>query len=272
MPPEKIATPDPGQAEAPDVGQVAVSEGQGTGQPELEAPFHQYHFPGEKEPTTFKSKEDLDKFLRDSSMRHSDYTRKTQELSRQRKEFEEKSVGLDKTLGSYARYNEIDAWLKTEKGQKAMQMIEKEMTQPSNQAQVEEFRSYADQRYSELEERLKSYEQAQAQREQEAMRDSILEKMGSKYDDLDKSVILDRIKSLSESPDDASMEDFMDLVYWAEKGRASTAQLEQRMTENQKKKQSIKPPMTTAGVKGGPPQFKTIEEAAEYARQMEGET
>ena len=270
MPPEKIATPDIGQ-EIPDAGQVDVSKGQGLGEPQSEAPFHQYHFPGEKEPTTFKSKEDLDKFLRDSSMRHSDYTRKTQELSRQRKEFEEKSTGLDQTLGTYARYKEIDEWLKTDKGQRAMQMIEKEMTQPSNQAQVEEFRSYADQRYSELEERLKGYEDQQKQREQETMRDQIIEKMGSKYDDLDKNVILDRIKQLSESPEDASMEDFMELVYWAEKGRGSVAGLEQRMAENQKKKQSVKPPMTTTGVKGETPQFKTIEEAADYARQMEGE-
>ncbi|MFH2075824.1 MAG: hypothetical protein ABIJ57_10855 [Pseudomonadota bacterium] len=209
----------------------------------------------------FDTEEDLRKHLRDGSLRQSDYTKKTQELARQRKALEQKEVELQSTLSSYAKYKEYDDFLKTDKGKKALERIEREMNEPTQV--FDQAKSYADKKAQELEAKLSEMEKWKAEQETDKARQKIFEQMKGKYKDFDDSLISKRIASLSESPEGTEMEDFVDLIYWAEKAKAGQQPRQVTMETSER------PPMTSSantGGNGGVATPSTIGEAAEAAR------
>ena len=119
----------------------------------------------------------------------------------------------------------------------------------------------------ELDDLRKMIEEKDKKVEQEERRKKIYDWMGSRYQDFDGNHIDKALNDMLETPEGDEMRSLVELVYWANKGRMSPAQIEGKITENLAKKQSLKPPMSSSGnVPNGPRGFKTLEEAAEAAR------
>jgi hypothetical protein len=107
--------------------------------------------------------------------------------------------------------------------------------------------------------------------EQENKRKQIYSWMGERYQDFDGESVDKFLGDMLETPEGDEMRSLVELVYWANKGRMSPAQIENNITQNLAKKQNIKPAMTSSGnVPNGPRGFKSLEEAAEAAKAKYG--
>lgn len=246
-----------------------VSEGQESepveSTPEEDTPQEEpfYTYTGDDgQSQAFKDQKELNEYIRSGTLRHSDYTRKTQSLAEQRKAFEAERAKYDAEyttfLNNKQEYDKIENYLKSlppDVYNKLKQGI-------SNQPRQEQ---YKDPRLDEL---LKERDNEKKQREEEAMRQAAFESLSRTYEDFDKDSVMNSVNKLQELAPGDSMRGFLELIYLAEKGRMSPAQIEQKMAENLKKKSSVSTPMgSTVGTPSkGSSGFKTIQEAYAAAK------
>lgn len=214
---------------APGAAEAASSPG--TTQDE---PFYSFSLGGKEE--TYKTKEDLDKAYRDSFMRQSDYTRKTQEHAKAVKEFERQRQEFDQSRKDHERrmqqYAEWDRLLKS-RPEIERQLMSLAQQGASPNELYERTTSYADEKYSALENKLREFEEREKQRELMHQRDSIFSDMASKYEDFDPDAVQVALEQLS--GDD--LRPLIETIYFSEKGRKPTAEVEQKIVEGLKKKE-----------------------------------
>ena len=238
------------QLNAPELPQVETTQadlGQGGASPVMDKAqehFFEHQFDGDKEPTRWKSKEELAKYLREGTLRHRDYTKKTQSHSEERKAFEKQRMSYDEQMkdfmGLRTRYDGIDQFLRQRPD--VYQRIVQEMrgTRPPQQTNESESKVM-----KELEALKQQIEQKERERTNEQYRNQVFEKMGSKYQDFNKDEIMElmsEVEGFQSLPPENAMESFAELLYHARKGRQNPAQIEDRIVNNlQRKAQSTTP-------------------------------
>lgn len=244
--------PDAGQVEETpaEVGQgvEAPSEGQG----EEVSPFFEYeHDDGEV--MRFQSPDELKSHFRDGLLRHSDYTRKTQELAEQRKQFEEerKRHEAERTasLTAYSTWSKIDERYK--KDPVFRQALQNAMRQGRGGNQNLE--AMLQQRISPMQKELEQFkkqrqeeERRRKEAEEEEKAFSLLEKS---YEDFDRESIRKEVQRLQQLPPGDSTRALYELLYHSMKGRVTPAQMEKQIAERQRRNSSVKPPMSSSNAK-----------------------
>jgi uncharacterized coiled-coil DUF342 family protein len=230
-------------------------------------PFFSYKFADGKE-EIYKTKDELAKAYRDSYLRQSDYTKKTQETASVKKQIEEERKKFQEEqkmfLESRKKYDQWDSILKTRPD--IYSQLERAASAPPDPASVfDRSRGYVDEKYSALEEQFKQMKAELDKDKTQKELDATFAKFKQKYEDFDEGPIMERLEYLS----NGETEPLIDLLYWATKGQmtpAKEAEIEGRLTENLQKKRSAGLVSTKGtGIKPPSKSFKTTDEAKRAA-------
>lgn len=260
---------------APDLGQGGdegpVDSGQAMqGGEQPQSSFLSYeHDDGEV--MEWKSPDEVKKYLREGTLRHGDYTKKTQEVAQQRKQFEQERKQWEAEraahLQTVSQYMDWDKKLKSNPSLR--QAIQQAMRQ--NQRQGKDVDSLLEERLGPVQQKLQEFEkrqQEEAQRKQEQQEQErafgLLEKS---YEDFDRNAIQKAVDKLQQTPPGDSMRALYELVHLAEKGRVTPGQLEKQIAERERRNRSTRAPMSSGSADVKPAKsFATFEEAAAEAR------
>jgi hypothetical protein len=215
--------------------------------------FFEFQFEGDREPTRWKSKDELAKYLKEGTLRHRDYTKKTMSFSDERKSFEKQRADHEQQLKDFmtlkTRYDGFDQFFKQRPD--VMKRIVNEMRGGGHQGGQEDIKSEMTKMIEDLKKEMEEKEsQRQSEYQNEQYRKEIFENMGKKYEDFDQDEILSlmqEVEGFQSLPPKAAMESFADLLYHSSKGRLTPAQIEERMAKRLQKKQSAVAPMPGGG-------------------------
>jgi hypothetical protein len=137
---------------------------------------------------------------------------------------------------------------------------------------MDQTKGLVDERAKKLEERLGEFDKWKEQQELERKRGQIFDHLGSQLPDFNKDEIMGEINKLQEIPDEDNLRSLVELIYWANKGRKSPAQIEKKITDSLQKKATLRPPIRSGA--GVPPVAKnppsSMREAAERAKHSVG--
>lgn len=213
-------------------------------------PFLEVDLDGEK--LTFSDKDQALKHLREGTLRHSDYTRKTQEVAEQRKQVEAKEKEIESQLSHFlqmkGQYDKIDNFMKQRPD--VRDYILSQMRNPDPRRQMDSVKEYADEKTKTLEEEIKSlrekYEADEQAKTYERQREEVFSELSSKYEDFDKKGItnmLAEIESYQSLPPKEAMRNFAEILYYARKGKESPVQREERQARavSRPMQSSVKP-------------------------------
>jgi hypothetical protein len=188
--------------------------------PEQESSFFSYkHDDGEE--LKFKSPDELKKYIREGTLRHKDYTKKTQEAATLRKEIEKQREQIETQAQTALRmenqWKPVDDWLKSRPD--VVEYIKKNMGQASPQALLEQSRSALDENLSPLKtelEQLKAWKESQ---ESEANFNKTLSSIKEQYPDMDEDAVKELYRALDESPEGDETRALMEILHFAVKGK-----------------------------------------------------
>lgn len=220
----------------------AVSNGGGGGEPDgtplngpaQTAPQPFFELEDEKgKKRQFHSQDELRDFLKKGTMMRSDYTRKTQSLSEERKQFDqERNRMMNEIMEQRERYNKYNKFLK--ENPHVFNEIKKRMQNgTTGDVAVEKARAYVDETKSELQKELEDLKSWRKQREFQEQRDRIYERMKQRYPDFSR----DSVQSLMEEVDPQNPESLIELMYHAHRGKRMTPDQQARMAQSQQRKQ-----------------------------------
>lgn len=235
------------------------------------APFFEDVLPdGSKR--TFANKDELTKEWKNSYLRQSDYTKKTQEIATTRKQIEDEKKKFSEEqkafLESRKQYDEWDRLLKTRPD--IYQQLERAATSPADPSVAyDRAKEYADGSTQKLQERLEALEKKLEEENTKKELESEMSSLKEKYPDFDEPEVMARLEYLS----DGKTGPLLELLHWAVKGQKSPAQMEQKITEGLKKKSQVGMVSTKGG--GLPSSSKTYrntDEAREAAMRELGVT
>jgi hypothetical protein len=242
-------------------GALPVTDGQdapdSTEQP---APYFETLSPdGKKE--TFGTRADLEKAWKDSYMRTSDYTRKTQEVSRQRAEHEKALKDFAEQQKVFAKnkmkYDEWDQLLKS-RPQVARQLMQMGQSPAAPGEVYERAQSYADEKYKALEDKLTAFEQEREKERFQRELDGAMTTLSGEYPDFDRDAVMNLLGEVSNG-DTATL---LKHLYFAHKGTKSPIEAEKRVVEGiERKRQAGIMPSSKVSPPSNGRAPKTIKEA-----------
>lgn len=265
------AAPETAVADAPDTpdvgqGESAAPEGQAVAE---QQPFFSYkHDDGEE--FVFNSPDELNRHFREGLLRHKDYTKKTQELAEQRKQFEaerqQKQAEWQQFLEMKQKYDKYDQYLR--QNPQLVQELRRRMAGTSGQGNIPpELRKELDELKQWKEEREKRDQEMQNRSQRQAAQEKAHEILSGQYSDYDRKAVEEYIQQLEQTAPGDEERAYLELMHLAMRGRKAPAELEEQVAERlQKKKNSHSPmPSGSSTPKGGKRSFKTVEEAAKAA-------
>ncbi len=237
-----------------------------TGEPAAPSYFHSYE-DTEGNKTDFKDANELNDFIRQGNMRHSDYTRKTQGVAKDRESLQAERAKYDAEyttfLTSKQENDKIETYLKSLPPEVFTRLKQGIQGQPKKQARDPE----VDQMLKEFKESQKQQESDKAAAAEEAARTKAFADLGKVHSDFDSESVMKIVNDLQKAPQEDQIRAFMEMFYYADKGRSTPAEMERQMAENLERKANtttpmehgIKPPNT--GVKT----YSSIKEAKKAA-------
>jgi len=206
------------------------------------------------EPKEFRTKEELEDYVHNGTLRFSDYTKKTQSLAEQRKEYEANKARYDAEYTEFLQkkqhHDKIDKWLKSLPPNVAKKL----------EGELESNRALNDPAYRKMQEELEEIKKAEEERKTEMEKSEKARKererieranghLSKRYPDYNPKTVEEAIRRMQETPPEEQLTALYEMMYHAQKGRGSKAPIPH---------QGGSPPGT---LKGPPRKFKTIEEA-----------
>ena len=216
---------------------VEAESAPAAGQAETPQAFHTWKSRDGQE-TVFNTPEELSDYMNQGTLRHADYTKKTQGVAearklmdQQRKDYEAKERTFNEAYGPVMSK---DKFLRDNPA--VAQRIAQEMrgtTQQDNGA----LERMLDERLKPFEEFQSKYDQDQKQRAGAESRDKAYGIVAEKFPDFDRGQVEEAINKLMEVPEPMLQEALVELVYHAGKGRLTPGEIErkQAMTANKPK-------------------------------------
>lgn len=220
----------------------------------------------------FKTRDELAKEWKNSYLRQSDYTKKTQEIAQTRKQIEEERKRFSEEqkvfLDGKKRYDEWDRLLKTRPD--IYQQLERAASSPPNPSVAyDRAKEYADGTVGELKKELEAIKSQLEEERTKKEIDSEISHLKEKYSDFDEAEVMSRLEYLS----DGKTGPLLELLHWAVKGQKSPAQIEQKIADNLKKKsQAGMVPSSGTGTPTSNRTFRNTDEAREAAMKEMGVT
>ena len=180
------------------------------------------------EELSFASQEDAIKHFREGTLRHSDYTRKTQEAAEIRKRAEARERELETQMTGFmstkAKYDKMDEFIRNRPD--VARYITDQMRTPSPTAQADTMRGYADSQTQQVRAELKKLQDEIARDKQaksyEEQKSKIFSNMGKKYQDFSQDEVMKVMKEIEEYnslPSEVALENLAEMIYYANKGR-----------------------------------------------------
>lgn len=260
--PETSDTPDIGQGESsvPDAGQAE----------EEQQPFFKYqHDDGEE--MVFHDPDELKRHFREGLLRHKDYTKKTQELSQQRKQFEAERQQKEAEWGQYLQMKQqidkYDQFLK-QNPQIAQELKQKMAGKQQGQGNVPpELRKELDELKQFKEQREKRDQEMQSREKRRSAQEKAHEVLSGQYPDYDRKAVEGLVQQLEQTPPGDEERAYLELLHLAARGRQRPADLEEKVSQRLQKKKSSHSPMPSgsSAPKGGTRSYKSLDEAAKAA-------
>jgi len=200
---------------------------------------------------SWKTPDELNSFIKKSGMFQADYTRKSQTREAEyRKRMEE----LDKKEAEWKKQRE--AWEKTEKAKydrynealskrpQIAAQLARMVDQPTSPDEIfTRSQSYADQKYSTLEQRLSQFEQKLEEERLEKERDMKFAELETEIPDFDRNVVTEALQTL----DAGDMKSLMAMIWKA--NQYNPAAMQEKVEQNIARKKGAG--MVPSG--GGPP-------------------
>jgi hypothetical protein len=208
--------------------------------------------------TAFKDSGELTTYLDEATMRHSDYTKKTQGLAQDRTRFQSEQDEYRRrtaqedevTKKLRERYERHDAAMKRRPNIAAQ--LDTLASQPANPDEVyQRSTGYVDEKYEALDKRISSFEESRQREKLERQRDEVYERLQGKYSDFDKDAVNKQLDTLE--PGD--LEPLLDIAYRASR-YAQEPGAEERIVEKLQRKQAAKLPSGGGGPR--PPSTGTL--------------
>lgn len=216
---------------APDVGETTES-----------TYFHSYE-DGDGNKTDFKDANEVNDFIRRSGMMRADYSRKTQTLAADRKTYESDKARTDAEYTSFLQSKQ-----ENDKVNDMLKSLPPEVFERLKQGIKGQPRPQA--RDPEVDQMLKDFKNSQKERETERQqtsdneaRERAFESLSKSYDDFDKESVLGLVQRLEEVPQEDQMRTFMEILYQANKGKTTPAEIEKRLAQNLENKSKLSTPM-----------------------------
>ena len=234
-----------------------------------QAAFYEFMKPdGSKE--SYSTKEDLDKAYRDSFLRQSDYTRKTQTVSQMQKEIKDREAKLEKMQEDLERksreFQDYDRLVSNRPD--LYKYLQTQLTRPASpDVAYERAQKYSDEKYTTLEKELGEIKSQLLEQQLAKQRDGLYESFSKEYPDFDR-VKADEILEQLGSGDLATI---VRVAHHAARGMASPAKVEEKLVRAAKEKEAGK--LVPSG--GAPPSAtstkgKSLNERAELAKRELG--
>lgn len=276
--PETVAAPASPSGQGPSVGKAsaptgttsAVSGGGAVGTPHFEYSWED----GTKE--SYATEEEFKRAWRDGRLRHKDYTKKTQELSAQRKAFDEQRQQMEKMAQDaqklHGTWKPIDDWLKTRPD--VSEYIQKTMRNPSPDTIAKQATEPFGRELQQTKSQLQQLMEWKQKQENETRKKQMYEHLASEYPDFNPEEIEEELKRFNESPGADDERNLASLIYWARKGRAVPKKIGEEVVAGpasvSKKMPPVPPGKATKETTEAKP--KTLREAAEaYKRKHANE-
>lgn len=253
--------------ETPPVEETPVDTGQAAAE-EQSDPFFSYAFEDGEE-RKFTSPDELKGFIRDGVLRHSDYTKKTQSVAEERKKLEADRQRYDaeysQMLQMKQEHDKIQQYLSKLPPQ-AYQALKQQI------AQAQQGNQKGDPRVDKLMEEFEADKKARQEREQaeteRQQREAAFSELEKQYQDFNRDEVLQLAKALEEAPPGGQMRALMELLYHANRGKKTPAQIERDMAQNFARKKNLKTPISGGGKPPSNPgsaQYNNTDEALQAA-------
>lgn len=248
-------------------GQGATAPVSGQASSQAEEPFYTYR--GAKGDEVYNTREEMDKAMRDSFLRQSDYTRKTQDVAGFKKQLEDERKRFaeeQKTfLQSRQKYDQWDQLLKTRPD--VYSQLERLASSPPDSGTVfDRSKQYADEKTQELMERLDALEKEREEERSKHELDDIFSRKKTEYEDFDQDGVMEMLELLK----DGQAEPLIDVLHWARKGKLSPMETEKKVVERLQKKADAGLVPGRSAAPQGKPQFASVDEAAQAALRAMG--
>lgn len=225
--------------------EAPVEAGQADTTPEH---FYSYKY-DDGEERVFSRKEELDEFMRDAGLRHSDYTRKTQKHAETVKEFENRMKQFEdekrRVLEMAEKHKKFDEVLKRLPPQEFARLKQQLQGQPQqandlNQEKIEKL----------LEERMKPYNEFMQEQERQKTLSRAYETLSKKYPDFDQKAVQGMTQWLQEAGPGDEATRITELIHLASIGRKKLSELQSKGQSN------YRPPAPAASTGGASPKPK----------------
>lgn len=243
---------------------VIPEEPSGQGDEPPEEYFYEFETPDGEEVHKFSSPDDVGNFMREHFLRHSDYTRKTQEVAEQRRQQELLREQFENDRKQF--HSQRDEWnsrseqLKKyddflKKNPHVEQKLKEQLGELTDDDLERKMETLFQQKYGKELEAMKARERQEQLRQQ---REAAEKNLAGKYKDFNVDVVNKAYEALQQG----DLTTLMEVLYFSEIGRKSIPELEQKILEDQAKKKQAGL-ITSSGAKGTPSSqnASTLEEA-----------
>jgi hypothetical protein len=204
-----------GKATAPAQTTPSSSSAPAVGKPHFEYEWED----GTKD--SYATEEDFKRAWREGRLRHKDYTQKTMELAKQRKQFESERNQLNEISQNarklHDQWKPIDDWMKQRPDIK--DYIVQNMRNPSPGAISEQIKESLGGDLESVKSELQQLKEWRAKQEEERRKQAMYDHLASQYEDFNPQEIEEELQKFNESPDQDDMRNIAELIYWAKKGR-----------------------------------------------------
>jgi hypothetical protein len=218
----------------------------------------------------FKTPDDMNKFIKNGIMRHSQYDRSMKELSAKEKSILEERQKYEKEMQRLSemrgKYDHLDQFFTSPKGRQVYARLQKEYSGVKPDDVVTEAKEYTDSKTNEMLEQVKEeMERSKAFREEQERQANELwvhEQLAGKYEGYDRSLVDNAMKELEELqslPEREQILALYDIVYQAKKGNINVADVERKIAQPKPTTKGLN--TVKAGVPDKPKDWGSVEEA-----------
>lgn len=215
----------------------------------------------------FYNQDELKKYFQDAGMMRSDYNRKTQSLAEQRKAFEaERDRMMQEINDKKQRYDRYDQFLR--ENPHVAQQLKKLVDEAKSGGGAASMKNNAmlNQLKEELEGKISELDSWRQEQEFNRLQEGVMSKMESRYEDFDRSEIGSMLEDLNPN----SLEQVVELLYHAARGKTKGAQLVERVQRSKQARRGSRVLPGGSSPPSGERQFGSLEEAKEAAMQELG--
>lgn len=206
--------------------------------------YYEYSYPDGKV-DRYATKEDLTKAWRDSYLRQSDYTHKTQDLAKERDKHQKEIDDFKSQIKAFqemkTKYDGYDTFLTNRPD--VRQALERQYSQTSPDTVLDVSKKYTDDGKQELADRLEKLEGVFKGQEEERELSGVFDSMEQKYgENFDRAKVRESLEHLS----NGDTLPLVEMLHYATLGRQNAVEFQERMAESakEKKQAAMVPPGT----------------------------